>query len=253
MIFLVMTLAVLSAMCHAHDACKGVCKQVAKQMEKGLERTSGRKEPVTVGGGRTIPYERSEARLTDILKGVCRGADNAVECNEFIAKEEEKISKWYYSNPRGDFEQAVCTCKSGQKKRDGDQKSKKCAFCPCSWIGCCEGDWKKCVFKTARHIKQAGQHYGGIAVHEAWKYGKLANKKLDTLPITNVTRKLPIRSDQRRFVEENWKAIVLTLLLLVLTPVYYLSCKCGSAPAQLRRGGRSSVQGRQDSRSRPRN
>ncbi len=223
-------------------------------MDKRLEKTAKRTEPVTLAGGRTVPYERSEARLTDILEGVCKDSEHRQECNEILSKDEDLIRKWFKGVPRGSFEKevcsVVCTCKScsGSSKPNAQAQKQQHdskwwhKWCPCK--GNCKcSDWKKCAIGGVKKASEVGKYYGKKATETAWEYGKLANQKLDSLPIEKVTDKLPLSSGNRRFVKNNWKTIALTLLLLILTPLYYI-VNPGQAPQAGQRRPQQHQQGR---------
>lgn len=227
--------------------CK-TCKELGEAININLEKTKNRGGSVTVGGGRTVAYERSQVRLGDILRGACDEATNKDECNELLSSKEEAISKWFFDNPRQDFNSVVCkqSCDKKGKVEESSKKTCNCPFskwCPCkSMCGgeakCCLQSLKQCAWKWLNRGKTVGTQYSRYAVQKASRYGQLANKQLDKLPVKSLTDKLPLNVQQKKFVTKNWKAIVLTLLLLVVTPLYYLClCGCSSRSARVQRSG----------------
>ena len=218
------------------------CRQLAERVEHNLDATKDKVGHVTVGNGKTVPYARSETRLGDILRGACKGADNPEECNDILTSDAELISEWFPKSPRPAFDSVVCKspCKSipanEGRKHTGNNESKKstgkcgCPFsnwCPCKGEckegSCCWSQWLECSQKWFNQAKEVTVEYTQQATEQISHYSRLANKQLDKLPIDDYVEKLPyLDRQQKRFVAANWKAIVLTLILLVLTPVYYL-------------------------------
>lgn len=233
-------LSLTGVMAHGNNKRCRACQDLSKAVERNLEKTKDRTGTVNLANGRSVPYARSETRLGDILKGVCKGADYPEECNDIVSVESEAISKWFYSQPRGDFAAAVCKpCKSATSSSDTKCKCPFAKWCKCSGMcsgKCCLWTWMGCAKEWLWKAKTRSEEYGQVAIQQARQYSRLANQHLDKVPISNLVERVPyLNRQQKKFVVHHWKTIALTALLLILTPLYYVLFSGTRQPVHLQR------------------
>lgn len=243
------------------------CGELGEAIERNMERTKDRGGTVTLGGGRSIPYAKSETRLNDVLKGVCLNAAYPDECNDILSAEDARISEWFFAERRGKFNNVVCdamkppgpTSKKTQQQPQQQQEEKgcKCPFakwwCPCKGkcdggSQCCCVNWKKCSSDWFGRAKDTTMQYSQKAAQKASEYGKYANEQLDKVPVGALTEKLPLDKHKKRFIRDNWKAILLTLILVIVTPLYYFAYCGPRSPMPTQRSASRLATRRQHSR-----